>query len=34
MGSALETFQDSPEGGADLEFRGAILAPTTILLLM
>ena len=27
----LETLQDSPEGGANLELRGAILAPTTVL---
>ena len=27
----LETLQDSPEGGANLDLRGAILAPTTVL---
>ena len=27
---ALKTLQDSPEGGANLELKGAILAPTTV----
>ncbi len=29
----LETLQDSPEGGANLESKGAILAPTMIQIL-